>query len=256
MDEPLFSVRSLTKVFPNGSAALRGIDLDICQGECLLIAGSNGSGKTLFTRIIIGLLEPSGGTVLFRGSNLGGRTGNKTLDEIRISVGMVFQDADAQLLGETVEEDISMGPENLKLPRDEVKRRTEEALEALGLMDKLDYPPRRLSGGEKRRLAVAGVLAMGCGVVILDEPFANLDWPGVVQVLTIVRDLKAHGKTLIILTHELEKVLAFADRLVILDQGEIRCDGAPEFVLDRLDPCWGVRDPRRHYTRASDCTWL
>jgi biotin transport system ATP-binding protein len=126
----------------------------------------------------------------------------------------------------------------------------------VGLEDKGDYPPRRLSGGEKRRLAVAGVLAMGCAAMILDEPFANLDWPGVVQVLRLIRDLKQAGKTLIILTHELEKVLAFADRLVILHRGLIRDDGPPEEVLGRLKDDYGVRDPRVSYARVEDCTWL
>ena len=97
---------------------------------------------------------------------------------------------------------------------------------------------------------------MGCETIIMDEPFANLDWPGVIQVLTIVRDLKKTGKTTIVLTHELEKILAFADRLVILSGGKIRDEGEPEAVLDRLESAWGVRDPRRVYQSAADCTWL
>jgi biotin transport system ATP-binding protein len=215
------------------------------------MAGSNGSGKTLFTRILAGLTEPSAGSILFNGRPLASSGG-----ELRRSVGLVFQDADAQILGETVEEDIRFGPENLRLPPGEVERRVAESMRALGLEGKRDSPPRRLSGGEKRRLAVAGILAMGCGAVIFDEPFANLDWPGVVQVLRIIRDLKAAHKTVIILTHELEKVLAFADRLVILDRGVIRAGGVPETVLDALDPDWGVRDPRKSYPRAADCSWL
>jgi biotin transport system ATP-binding protein len=171
-------------------------------------------------------------------------------------VGLVFQDADAQIIGETVEEDIRFGPENLKLPEEETAGRLENCLEALDLREKRDFPPRRLSGGEKRRLAAAGVLAMGCETVIMDEPFANLDWPGVVQVLTIIRNLKAEGKTAIILTHELEKVLAFAGRLVILAGGRIQAQGKPEEVLDRLERAWGVRDPRRDYRNAGDCSWL
>jgi biotin transport system ATP-binding protein len=248
---PLFSVRNLSKNFPSGFTALRAIDLDIVEGECLLIAGSNGSGKTLFMRILAGLMEPSSGTVLFKGAPLANWGG-----ELRRSVGLVFQDADAQILGETVDEDIRFGPENQKLSPDEIDRRVGEALTALSLEEKKDSPPRRLSGGEKRRLAAAGILAMGCGTIIFDEPFANLDWPGVVQVLNIVKDLKAAKKTVIILTHELEKVLAFADRLVILDKGVIRASGLPEKILDNLNPLWGVRDPRKSYQMAADCSWL
>jgi biotin transport system ATP-binding protein len=97
---------------------------------------------------------------------------------------------------------------------------------------------------------------MGCDTVIFDEPFANLDWPGVVLTLEIIRDLKGGGKTVIILTHELEKVLAFADRLAILHRGRIRDDGRPGAVIERLDPEYGVRDPRRRYESVGDCTWL
>jgi len=210
-------------------------------------------------RILAGLLEPSGGDVLFRGQSLyGGQRSRRRETEkaLRGELGLVFQDADAQIVGETVAEDAAFGPENTGLSPAEVCARVDKALASLGLSEKLDNSPRRLSGGEKRRLAVAGVLAMGCNTVIMDEPFANLDWPGVVQTLSIIRDLKNSGKTIIILTHELEKTLAFADRLVILHRGVIRNDGPPAEVLDSLDPAWGVRDPRRNYAAVEDCSWL
>ena len=202
-------------------------------------------------KIIAGLMDPSEGEVLFRGQPVA-----RAEDSLRSSLGLVFQDADAQILGETVAEDTAFGPRNLGLSREQVAERVEAALKALAIEDKRDFPPRRLSGGEKRRLAVAGVIAMGCGAVIMDEPFANLDWPGVIHVLEIVRDLKAAGKPLIILTHELEKVLAFADRLAILHRGILREDGAPEEVLDRLKPEYGVRNPLHGYKTIQDCTWL
>jgi biotin transport system ATP-binding protein len=225
--------------------------MDIREGECLLVAGSNGSGKTILMKIIAGLMEPSEGEVLFRGRPL-----FKAMDSLRSSLGLVFQDADAQILGETVAEDTAFGPRNLGLSREQTAERVGAALKALGIEDKRDSPPRRLSGGEKRRLAVAGVIAMGCGTVIMDEPFANLDWPGVIHVLEILRDLKAAGKTVIILTHELEKVLAFADRLAILHRGILREDGTPEEVLGRLKPEYGVRNPLHAYASVRDCTWL
>ncbi|AEF83170.1 energy-coupling factor ABC transporter ATP-binding protein [Leadbettera azotonutricia] len=237
--EVLFKVRSLRKRFPNGFEAISNLDLDIYKGECLLMAGSNGSGKTLLMRMLAGLQEPTEGSIFFKGIALPQCTGL-----LRRSLGIVFQDADSQIVGETVEEDIRFGPENLKLGKDEIGRRVEDALEMLEMKTKRDFPPRRLSGGEKRRLAVAGVIAMGCDTIIMDEPFANLDMIGVVQVIKIIKDLKQAGRTAIILTHELEKVLALADRLVILDKGRIRADGKPEEVLDSLDPGWGVRDPR------------
>jgi biotin transport system ATP-binding protein len=247
----LFSVRGITKIFSNGFEALSGINLDIYEAECLLIAGANGSGKTMFMRILAGLLEPTEGEVFFKGKPLG-----ECKNIIRRSVGLVFQDADSQILGETVEEDIRFGPENLKFSKEEIEKRLAETLAALDLSAKREFTARSLSGGEKRRLAVAGILAMGCETIIMDEPFANLDWPGVIQVLKIISELKKTGKTIIILTHELEKVLAFAGRLVIIAGGKIKDSGEPEAVLNRLKPEWGVRDPRKAYLSAADCTWL
>lgn len=247
----LFEVRGLSKRFPDGTEALSGVDLDIESDECLVIAGSNGSGKTLLMRALVGLMEPSVGTVLFRGVPV-----EKDRNSVRRAVGLVFQDAEAQLVGETVEEDVAFGPRNLRLSKPEIESRVSAALEAVGLGSKRKAPPRRLSGGEKRRLAVAGVLAMGCEAIIMDEPFANLDWPGVEQVLRSITDLRASGRAVVVLTHELEKVLAHADRLAILDRGSIRISGKPAEVLNRGVAVYGVRDPRQHYDTVEDCTWL
>jgi biotin transport system ATP-binding protein len=237
----LFEIRGIKKEFAGGFFALDNISIDIIENETLLIAGSNGSGKTLLMRILAGLTSASEGTIKKKSAQ---------------SIGLVFQDPDAQFVGETVEEDIAFGPSNLGIGKEEIAVRVAIALEKTGLTEKRSLSPRRLSGGEKRRLAVAGILAMGCRVIIMDEPFANLDMTGVVQVLTIIQELKKDKVTLIILTHELEKVLAFADRLVILHNGQIREDGKPEEVLNRLQPEYGVRDPRHSCTSAEECTWL
>jgi biotin transport system ATP-binding protein len=250
----LFTLRNLWKVFPNGTIALEKVDLEIVDRECLLITGSNGSGKTILMRILAGLIEPSEGVVLFRGEPLDrvlGRGGS-----FRRELGIVFQDPESQFIGETVEEDAAFGPSNLGLTGPEIKGRVQGALEKTGLWEKRNFPVRGLSGGEKRRLAVAGVLSMGCRIIIMDEPFANLDWPGVIQVLRIIDTLKKDGNTLIILTHELEKVLGLTGRLVILDRGKIRDQGKPGEVLNRLRPEYGVRDPRHAYKTVEDCSWL
>jgi biotin transport system ATP-binding protein len=215
-------------------------------------------------QIIAGLTQPDGGEVFFRGQPLYGSRQKErreterrsTARALRRELGLVFQDADAQIVGETVLEDAAFGPENMGLSAACANECAGRALAALGLSEKRANSPRCLSGGEKRRLAVAGALAMGCNTVIMDEPFANLDWPGGGQTPTIIRDLKKDGKTLIILTHELEKTLAFADRLLILHRGVIRNDGPPAVVLDTLDTSWGVRDPRRNYAGVKDCSWL
>jgi biotin transport system ATP-binding protein len=251
MPEPLFTVAALTKRFPDGTEALSGVDLEIRERECLVIAGSNGSGKTLLMRMLVGLAAPTSGSVAFRGISVSADPAR-----VRRTVGLVFQDADAQVVGETVEEDVAFGPRNLRLPATEIGSRVDAALEATGLAAKRKALPRRLSGGEKRRLAVAGVLAMGCEAVIMDEPFANLDWPGVVQVLRTISELKEAGRTVVVLTHELEKVLSHADRLVILDRGSVKDDGSPAEVLDRGVAAYGIRDPRHRYETVEDCTWL
>jgi biotin transport system ATP-binding protein len=250
---PLFRVRNLSRVFKTGdgeTAALRRVSLDIAEGECTLLAGSNGSGKTLLMRCLAGLLSPSSGDIFYRGVPL------PLVKDLHRRVGLLFQDPDSQIVGETVGEDIAFGPGNMGLSKAVVRERTESAVRAFGLQDKRDIPPRLLSGGEKRRLAAAGIAAMGCETVIMDEPFANLDYPGVLSVLSVIQSMKDEGKTLVILTHELEKVLALAGRLVILHRGTIQDDGKPEAVLERLRDEWGVRDPRQSYARAKDCSWL
>jgi biotin transport system ATP-binding protein len=251
--DKLFSIRGLGKIFPNGHKALDKIDLDIHEGRCLITAGANGSGKTVLMRIIACLMDQTEGSVLYRGQDTASDTVRKAL---RRELGIVFQDPDTQFVGETVEEDIAFGPGNLGFKGAALEKQVDAALEKTGLEAKRRYSLRRLSGGEKRRLAIAGALAMECKTLILDEPFANLDWPGVVQVLTVIKELKAEGKTLIILTHELEKVLAYADTLVILDHGIKRDEGNPEDVLSRLNDEYGVRDPRHAYNSIGECTWL
>ena len=269
MNTTLFSVNNIGKIFPDPESsepftALSDIYLEIYTGQCILIAGSNGSGKTLLMKIIAGLLEPDSGDILFKGESLyQGNKSKRRLTErsLRTELGLVFQDADAQIVGETVFEDTVFGPENLGCNANDAAASAEKDLGIMGLGEKRHNKARCLSGGEKRRLAIAGILAMGCNTIIMDEPFANLDWPGVIQVLQIIRDLKKEGKTLIILTHELEKVLALSDRLVILHRGTIQSDGLPAYVLDNLDPAWAVRDPRRNarheiVSAIEDCTWL
>jgi biotin transport system ATP-binding protein len=252
--QPLFSLRGIRKSFPGmASPALDGASLDIVEGECLVIAGANGSGKTVLVKIALGLLEADDGLVLYRGESVRDK---KVRAQLRREAGLVFQDPDAQFAGVTVEEDIAFGPENFGLRGAELEARVDAAFAKMGLEKKRDAFPRSLSGGEKRRLAVAGVLAAGCGAVFMDEPFANLDFPGVVQVLEIISSLKNDGKTVVVLTHELEKVLAFADRLAILVDGIVRDEGSPEEVLDRLKREYGVRDPRQSYASVADCNWL
>lgn len=237
----MLEVSGLTRRFPGAQKpALDGVSFSAPDGDFLVVAGSNGSGKSVLMGLIAGLDAPTAGAV----RSLPGR------------VGLVFQDADAQILGDTPEEDVAFGPKSLRLGADEVTRRVDESLARVGLSEKRQLPARSLSGGEKRRLAVAGILAIDAELIIFDEPYAGLDWPGVLQVNEILGALKADGKTVIVLTHELEKVLALADRLLVLDAGRLVFDGNPSDALESAPLAdWGIRHPLVSYRGVSDLVW-
>jgi biotin transport system ATP-binding protein len=189
--------------------------------------------------IIAGLEEPSGGSV---------KTAGKT--------GLVFQEPDSQILGETPREDVAFGPRNMGFSKEEIRARTQAALAETGLSDRADFPARCLSGGEKRRLAAAGVLAMDARIIIFDEPYANMDFSGVVQVNALVQKLIADGKTVVILTHEIEKCLALADRFIVLFKGKKVFDGTASQALSRNLEEWGIHHPLRNPARElEDLLW-
>ena len=183
----------------------------------------------------------------------GGKSTRTHGPEIREKVGLVFQDADACLLGQTVWDDLMYGPENLGFPLEKRNEQGEKLLKDFGLWDKKALPPRFLSGGEKKRLTLAGILIMNPDIIILDEPFVGLDFPAVQALLRIIISLKEEQKTLIIISHDLEKILAHAERLIILDGGRITADAPPEDLAASL-PKWGIRRPPER--RVSQMTWL
>ena len=167
----------------------------------------------------------------------------------------MFQEAETQILGETLFEDVAFGPKNLHFDKERVKAAVENSLEKVGLKEKMDYPARFLSGGEKRRLAVASQLAMEREIIILDEPYANLDYSGVRQVNALVKQLKSDGKTVVILTHEIEKCLAFADKFVVLFRGEKVFDGKVQDGLKENLEQWNIRNPFNSYSKVEDLVW-
>ncbi|MCX7027365.1 MAG: ABC transporter ATP-binding protein [Spirochaetes bacterium] len=234
----LLKTEALRHIFADGTEGLGGIDLTVGKGDFLLIAGRNGSGKTLLARHLVGLSLPSSGKVLFKGEPLG-----RDLRALRRSVGYVFQDTDCQILGQTVEEDVAFGPANLGFPPVEIHKRVNEALDEVRLGNAAARRPETLSGGEKRRLAIAGVLAMGSECLILDEPFANLDYESALDLAALCLDLKAGGKTLVVVTHELEKILHLADRLVVLEGGLKIYDGDPQDPDPGFFPAHGLACP-------------
>jgi biotin transport system ATP-binding protein len=247
---PVLEARNLTYVFHDGTVALSDVSLKIGDGEFVILAGANGSGKTVFVRHLNGLLLPAQGGVTFDGVPI-----TRNLAEVRRQIGLIFQDADSQIVGQTVAEDVAFGPENLHWSRHEVERAVGEALAAVDLSGLSDRNPHTLSGGQKRRLAVAGVLAMNPRVLVFDEPFTGLDYRGVVQVLEQLVRLREAGQTVVLVTHELEKVLAHADRLVVFDRGKLVEDGEPADVIGRVET-YGVRMPLKNGGEMGSLTWL
>ncbi len=234
---PFIEIEHLSHRFPNGRLGIREINLTIPEGTFTVISGPNGSGKTTLLRHLNGLLRPRTGTVRVDGVSVADDP-----KRARRLVGMVFQDADSGIVGETVRDDVAFGPENLRLPREEIARRVDAALSATGIQPLADQRPHVLSGGEKRRLAIAGVLAMGARVIVLDEPFSNLDYPGTRGVLSAILDLRRDGRTILLTTHDLEKVIAHADRLILMADGRVAADGPPAEILPRTE-AFGVRRP-------------
>lgn len=237
LPQPVIEVSHLCHRFPDGSRGLEDVSLKIYEGEFIVFAGHNGSGKTTLFRHLNGLLKPDSGDV-----RVDGRPVSEDVLQARQKVGLVFQDADSQIVGETVYDDVAFGPENLCLPDDGVKQRVASALEAVGLAHLADQKPHRLSGGEKRRLAIAGILAMEPRVLILDEPFSNLDYSGIRQVLARIIQLHRSGTTIVMSTHDLEKTIGCAGRLILMKEGRIIRDGAFENVV-RDAACAGVEMP-------------
>ena len=235
-------IENLSKTFQTSAGSKKALDnvsLEIAEGECVVIGGENGSGKSVLMSIIAGLQEGDG----------------HPLVEVNGRVGLVFQEAETQILGETPAEDIAFGPKNLGWKKSDVEAAVVEALEKTGLTDKADFPARFLSGGEKRRLAVACMLSMKLPTIILDEPYANLDFGGVKQVNALIRQLKKDGKTVIILSHELEKCLGLADRFVVLFRGKKVFDGTPGMGLRHNLEAWNIRNPLVSYSKVEDLIW-
>ncbi len=233
----IIEVQNLSHQFVDGSYGIKNVNLAISEGSFVVITGPNGSGKTTLLRHLNGLLRPTTGTV-----KLAGVPVEDDLVRARQFVGMMFQDADSQIVGETVYEDVAFGPENLCLERVDIKRRVTNSLNTAGLTELSEQRPHLLSGGEKRRLAIAGILAMNPRVIVFDEPFASLDYPGVQQVLRHILDLYQSGRTILIVTHDLEKVIAHADRLVLMHSGQIVKDDLPHIILPEVEK-FGVRQP-------------
>ncbi|MBR0447898.1 MAG: energy-coupling factor transporter ATPase [Clostridia bacterium] len=215
--------------------ALRGVSMDICEGELLGIIGHTGSGKSTLVQHLNGLLRPHSGRVLLDGKDIWENP--KKIRDVRFRVGMVFQYPEHQLFEDTVYKDIAFGPKNMGLSEQEIDQRVRQAAAYVGLPEELlDKSPFDLSGGEKRRAAIAGVMAMEPEILILDEPTAGLDPRGREQVLAMIRDYqRRRGTTVLLVTHSMEDVARVADRILVMDRGQVAMLDSVERVFSRAE---------------------
>lgn len=235
MANPIIQARELTFRYTTAEGVaptvLDQVNLDIEAGSFVAILGHNGSGKSTFAKHLNAILLPTSGKVYVDGMDT---TDEDKLLDIRRTVGMVFQNPDNQIVASVVEEDVAFAPENLGVPSDEIRRRVDEALEAVGMTEYARHAPHLLSGGQKQRVAIAGVLAMRPRCIVLDEPTAMLDPVGRREVLdTVCRLQRELGMTVVLITHHMDEA-ARAQRLVVMDNGHVVMDGPPAQVFQNV----------------------
>ena len=212
--------------------AIDGVDLDVKTGQFIAILGHNGSGKSTLAKHLNALLFPTEGTVWVDGMDT---SDEKNLWEIRREAGMVFQNPDNQIIAQVVEEDVGFGPENIGVPTDEIWKRVEESLKAVGMWEHRKKSPNRLSGGQKQRVSIAGVIAMEPKCIVLDEPTAMLDPNGRKEVISAAMKLnRTKGITIILITHYMEEAIN-ADRIIVMDRGKVAMQGTPREIFSQVD---------------------
>ena len=228
MSHHIVEVKNLRHAYPDGTVALRNVSFRITHGESVAIIGANGAGKSTLLLHLNGYLAPTAGEIRIGDFPLT----KATLPEIRRTVGMVFQDPDDQLFMPTVHDDVAFGPFNLGLPDEEVERRVKEALEHVGAAHLMNKPPYHLSGGEKKRVAIATVLSMSPDILVMDEPTSGLDPFARRQLMALLRDFR-HTK--IFTSHDLDMVMDLCERTIVLHEGEIKADGPTGEIFQKED---------------------
>lgn len=225
MEPFLFQIKQLIYQYPDGTAALQNLNLSIPQGKKIAIVGHNGAGKSTLFQHLNGLLKPHSGQILFNGEPIAYTS--KALQVIRQQVGIVFQNSDAQLFSGTVKKDIAFGPLNLGIPKKEVEQLVQWAMTKTEVTELQDKPIHFLSIGQKKRVAIAGVLAMNPSVMILDEPTAGLDNYYANQLIQLLNELATENCTIILSTHDMQLAYEWADYIVVMHKGQIIYTGDP-----------------------------
>lgn len=225
----MLEVKNLKYSYNKDYQALKGVSLKIERGQMVALLGKNGAGKSTLFLHLNGIYEPDEGKVFIDGEEL--KYSKKALLKFRQKVGIVFQNPDDQIFAPTVEEDVAFGPLNLGLPMEEVQDRVEEALERVGMSGFEKKAPHHLSGGQKKRVAIAGILAMKPEIMVLDEPTAGLDPQGVEDLSKLLNELNEEGITILISTHEVDLVPNYADKVFVLVDGLLIGEGTPKEIF-------------------------
>ncbi len=226
----IIEAKDITYEYPDGTEALKNVDFQVEKGKIVALLGPNGAGKSTLFLHFNGILRPTSGEI-----NVEGQTIDYSKDglmQVRQKVGIVFQNPDDQLFAPTVVEDVAFGPLNMGLPPEEVEKRVADALEKVGMNGFEKKPPHHLSGGQKKRVAIAGILAMDPQIMVLDEPTSGLDPKGASQILKLLYKLNEEGMSIIISTHDVDLVPLYADKIYIISNGEIIKEGTPHHVFE------------------------
>ena len=243
----LYSLRGVRYVYGGGQVALDGIDLDIRDGEQVALLGANGSGKSTLLKLLDGIIAPFAGSMRALDRDIAAVADGQDAFAFHREVGLVFQDPDVQLFSATVFDDVAFGPLQLGLPAADVKRRCDGALATMDIADLAERAPFELSGGEKKRAAIASVLSLEPRVVLLDEPTASLDPRTKWVLVNLIGRLAGQGRTLVTATHELDIVPIIAERVVVLgEERRVLADGAPEAILADRDLLVGANLIHEH----------
>ncbi len=230
----LFQLKNLSHRYSDGTLALNDISLNFKKGDRIALLGTNGSGKTTLLNHLNGILKPTSGQIYFEDKPL--KYDVKALLNLRKRVGFVFQDPNDQLFASTVKQDVAFGPLNLGHPPEQVKKLVDDALKTVGMSEFVEKPPHFLSLGQKKRVALAGVLAMQPEVIIMDEPTANLDPRATSEILHLLLRLnKEQNITLLLATHDVDMVPLFANKLCILSKGKLVAEGEPKQIFSNAE---------------------
>jgi biotin transport system ATP-binding protein len=246
----MIRIEGLSHRFSDGSHGLWEVSLKVREGQFALLAGANGSGKTLLFKHLLGIMKPTEGQIFYQEQPL-----RKCLKVFRRDTGMIWQESDVQIIGQTVAEEVGFGLRNQGVPEEEIQLRVHEALQQVHLDKDPDFPSGVLSGGEKRRLIMASMIAERKKVLLLDEPFSGLDWTGVRDFLSVLLTFHQKGGTILLISHDLDKFLGHVEQVFLLNQGRLIHQGSPVEIWSQLLPN-EVHPPHTAPEDYQKATWL